>query len=97
MSSRNERLSSEDRQTAGFIYKSLKTAKEKFGTKSAQYIKNWVTEAFEAEPHFKLEYIEITDAKNLAPVKRKQKEKKYRAFIAVYMDDVRLIDNIALN
>ena len=97
MSSRNERLSSEDRQTAGFIYKSLKTAKEKFGTKSAQYIKNWVRKEFDAQPDFKLEYIEISDAKNLTPVKRKQKEKKYRAFIAVYMDDVRLIDNIALN
>ena len=97
MSSRNERLSSEDRQTAGFIYKSLKTAKEKFGTKSAQYIKNWIRKEFDAQPDFKLEYIEISDAKNLTPVKRKQKEKKYRAFIAVYMDDVRLIDNIALN
>ena len=97
MSSRNERLSSEDRQTAGFIYKTLKTAKEKFGTKSAQYIKNWVRKEFDAQPDFKLEYIEISDAKNLTPVKRKQKEKKYRAFIAVYMDDVRLIDNIALN
>ncbi|TYA81320.1 pantoate--beta-alanine ligase, partial [Seonamhaeicola marinus] len=45
----------------------------------------------------KLEYFIIADAKTLKPVNRKYKNKAYRAFIAVYADDIRLIDNIALN
>jgi pantoate--beta-alanine ligase len=44
-----------------------------------------------------LEYIEIAEQDTLKPVNRKQKNTKYRAFIAVYVNGVRLIDNIALN
>lgn len=97
MSSRNERLSKPMRKEAAFIYKTLKKAQKKFGTNSAQYVKEWVQKQFEKHPQLKLEYIEIADVFNLRSVLRKQKNIKYRAFIAVYADDVRLIDNIALN
>ncbi len=97
MSSRNERLSSYLRNEASFIYKTLKTAKEKFGTKSATYITDWVTNQFQQNKLFKLEYFTIADTENLQPLKRKSKNKKYRAFIAVYANDIRLIDNISLN
>ncbi len=96
-SSRNERLSDNIRNEAAFIYKILKSAKKIFGTKSAKNVKDWVTEQFEQHPDLELEYIEITQAKTLKPVIKKHKNKKYRAFIAVYADGVRLIDNIALN
>ncbi|MEO1012398.1 MAG: pantoate--beta-alanine ligase [Bacteroidota bacterium] len=97
MSSRNERLSPDTRKKAGLIYKTLKTAKKIFGTKSAKYVKEWVRMQFGKHPDFKLEYIEITDTTTLAPVQRKRRKTKYRAFVAVYADGVRLIDNIALN
>ena len=97
MSSRNERLPSQIRQEASIIYNTLKAAKEKFGTKSAKVITDWVTKVINDNPNFKIEYIEISDAQTLKPIKRKQKGKKYRAFIAVYTANVRLIDNIALN
>ncbi|RKR15038.1 pantothenate synthetase [Maribacter vaceletii] len=97
MSSRNERLSTKTRNEASFIYETLKTAKEKFGTKSASKVKDWVTKTFLENNTFELEYIEISDIDTLKPIKRKQKGKKYRAFIAVYTENVRLIDNIALN
>ena len=97
MSSRNERLPKLIREEASLIYKTLKTAKNKFGTKSAQNIKDWVTKVINDNPNFKIEYIEISDIKTLKPLKRKQKDEKYRAFIAVYTSNVRLIDNIALN
>ena len=45
----------------------------------------------------KLEYFRIANIDTLKEVKRKSNSKKYRAFIAVYAEDVRLIDNIALN
>lgn len=97
MSSRNERLSLEKRQIASFIYSTLVTAKEKFGIDNALEVKVWVKEAFENNPDLNLEYFEITDVDTLTPIKTKQKGIKYRAFIAVYCDAVRLIDNIALN
>jgi pantoate--beta-alanine ligase len=65
--------------------------------KSATNVMNWVKNKFDKQPEFDLEYINITDQDTLNPVKRKQKNTKYRAFIAVYVNGVRLIDNIALN
>lgn len=97
MSSRNERLSESIRKEAGFIYKTLQSAKKKFGTKSAKKVIEWVQVQFQKHPDLELEYIAITDVENLRPVQRKRLNTKYRAFIAVYAQDVRLIDNIALN
>ncbi|WP_299337616.1 pantoate--beta-alanine ligase [uncultured Psychroserpens sp.] len=97
MSSRNTRLKPEYRAAAPFIYKTLKTAKEKFGTKSANMVTEWVEKEFAKHELLELEYFIIADAKTLKTVKRKSNKKAYRAFIAVYADDIRLIDNIALN
>lgn len=97
MSSRNTRLTSEHRKAAPFIYKTLKSAKIKFGTKSAKKVTEWVEKQFKKQPLLELEYFTIADTKTLKPVKRKSTKKTYRAFIAVYAGDIRLIDNIALN
>jgi len=97
MSSRNERLSKNTRQRAAIIYETLKIAKEMFGTKSAIKVSKWVEKQFESDQDFKLEYFEIANADTLKTTKRKIKNTKYRAFIAVYANDIRLIDNIALN
>jgi len=97
MSSRNERLSKNIRQKAAFIYETLKTAKNKFGTENALNVKDWVINQFENNHDFQLEYFDITDVETLTPMKNKINNVKYRAFIAVYVEDVRLIDNIALN
>lgn len=97
MSSRNVRLSNQQKMAAPFIFKTLKTAKKHFGTKSARKVIEWVTEQFENNDILKLEYFTVADADSLKEVKRKTKNKKYRAFIAVYAGEIRLIDNIALN
>lgn len=97
MSSRNERLSAEQRDQASFIYKVLQQAKHDFATQSAGRISKKVKKAFENNHYFKLEYFEIADVDTLKSVVRKNKNKKYRAFIAVFVDDVRLIDTLALN
>ena len=97
MSSRNTRLKPEYKAVAPFIYKTLTTAKEKFGTKSATKVVEWVEKQFAKHDLLDLEYIIIADAETLKPLKRKSNKKAYRAFIAVYADDIRLIDNIALN
>ena len=97
MSSRNERLKPEYKAAAPFIYKTLKEAKEKFGTKSAKEVTEWVERQFAKHKLLELEYFIIADIETLKPVKRKSKSKTYRAFVAAYADDIRLIDNLALN
>ncbi len=97
MSSRNERLSKIDREEASIIYKTLVTAKEKFGTKSAKEVTKWVENSFKKNKNITLEYFEIAEETTLKTCNRKSKNKKYRAFIAVFIDNIRLIDNISLN
>lgn len=97
MSSRNGRLTKRLRAEADFIHQNLVYAKRLFGTKSAREIKEDVKMAFKSNPAFELEYIEIADAATLRPLRKKEKHKKYRAFIAAYLGGVRLIDNVALN
>lgn len=97
MSSRNERLSKEARTEAAFIHKTLTEAKLYFGTKSAVKVEEWVTKQFAKRKQFHLEYVSIANVDTLKPVKRKSKNQKYRIFIAAFIDNIRLIDNIALN
>ncbi|SDK86218.1 pantothenate synthetase [Salinimicrobium catena] len=96
-SSRNERLTTEQRQNAAAIYKVLQQVKEDFGTKSASELTDWVRDRFRSESSLELEYFEIANADTLRPVEEKKEGEKYRAFIAAYSGDIRLIDNIALN
>ena len=96
MSSRNTRLTKEQREAAPFIYETLKKAKIKFGTKNASEVVKWVENEFKNHPLFNLEYFEIADEETLLPVETKNPTKKYRAFIAVFAGKVRLIDNISL-
>ncbi|OIQ29954.1 MAG: pantoate--beta-alanine ligase [Bacteroidetes bacterium MedPE-SWsnd-G2] len=97
MSSRNVRLTENQRDTAPFIYKTLLTAKTKFGTESVTKINEWVNTKFSKVEALNLEYFVIADENTLKPIEEKKEQSKYRAFIAVYAGDIRLIDNIALN
>ncbi len=96
-SSRNERLDPVARQNAALLYKMLQKARENFGTKSATDIISWVSEELQANPDLKLEYFEIANADTLESIGEKENGQRYRAFIAAYSGDIRLIDNIALN
>lgn len=97
MSSRNVRLTEEQRIMAPFIYKTLKKAKKKFKENSIPEVLRWVQKEFENNSVLKLEYFEIANIETLKPSKRKSKKVKYRGFIAAFAGNVRLIDNIALN
>lgn len=97
MSSRNERLSQKERSDAAVIYQTLQTAKMRFGTESVQAVKDFVSGVFGQTPGFELEYFEIADEATLVPVPEKEIHRKYRAFIAVFVNKIRLIDTISLN
>jgi pantoate--beta-alanine ligase len=96
MSSRNERLSEKARNESSIIYKILLEAKEKFMLKSAQEVTKFVVRDFKKHKNFTLEYFEIAEEETLLTCTRKIKNKKYRAFVAVFIENIRLIDNISL-
>jgi pantoate--beta-alanine ligase len=96
MSSRNTRLSEEQRAAAPFIYKVLKKVRKKFGPENIIELNEWVENQFKKHPFFKLEYFTIADEKSLETIKNRESNKKYRAFIAVFAGKIRLIDNIRL-
>jgi len=97
MSSRNVRLTEEQRKEAPLIYKTLNEARTMFKKNSIQAVKAYVEAVFKKNKVLELEYFEIADAATLKPAGKKEAGIKYRGFIAVYAEKIRLIDNIALN
>ena len=79
-----------------FIYKTLKKAKKKFITKNGSEVTEWVQKQFKKQPLLELEYFTIADEKTLTTINKKESNQKYRAFIAVFAGEIRLIDNIRL-
>ncbi|MGB0788107.1 MAG: pantoate--beta-alanine ligase [Marinirhabdus sp.] len=96
LSSRNQRLSAEQRREAAFIFKTLKEVKLKFRAKSIPKLHRYVAAAFKDHPFLRLEYFEIANEKTLKTAHRKHKKTPYRAFIVAHAGNVRLIDNLAL-
>lgn len=96
MSSRNERLSKEERATAAMLYKTLKEAKELFTTQTPSEVKEFVSTVFENHPLITLEYFEIANETTLVPSETKTEGISYRAFLAVFINNIRLIDTITL-
>lgn len=94
MSSRNTRLTKEHREAAPFIHRILKKARKKTGTKNAKEITEWVKNQFENHPLLELEYFTIAEEKTLISVDKFEENKRYRAFIAVFAGEIRLIDNV---
>ena len=97
MSSRNSRLSAVEINASALIYKTLQVVKKNFNSESTQNISEWVATQYSAHPLFELDYFHISEVESLAPIQQKNPYQTYRAFIAVFVRDVRLIDNIDLN
>jgi pantoate--beta-alanine ligase len=94
MSSRNERLTENERKTAPKVYRILKEAKTKMEKLNPEQLKEWVKGQFEKIPEFRLDYFEIADDTYLQPVETWDNNKGIMGFVAVFLGNVRLIDNI---
>ncbi|MCF8363081.1 MAG: pantoate--beta-alanine ligase [Prolixibacteraceae bacterium] len=94
MSSRNKRLTPEQRKSAPLIAKTLNEAKNKAQNYKIEEIKQWVTSTIDANPYMETEYFEIVDEKTLQPVTTWGECDNKAGCIAVYCGEVRLIDNI---
>ena len=96
LSSRNDLLSEKERKIAPIIYKTLLNVKNKIKNEQIESVILKIENEFKSIPSLKLEYLEIREALSLKPVKKINKEKKYRAFISARIGKIRLIDNIEL-
>lgn len=97
MSSRNARLTEDQKLSAAIIFSTLQSAKTLFGTENAATVTSMVESTFKAQDEFELEYFTIADEETLKPAIIKKPGVKYRAFIAVFVNNIRLIDTISLN
>lgn len=97
LSSRNQLLSEDQKEEATLLYKTLREVKKRIKEDSIEDLYKFVAETFQNHPLFRLDYFEIADEATLKPSKTYNENKTYRAFLAVYAGEVRLIDNIALN
>ncbi|HMT09491.1 MAG TPA: pantoate--beta-alanine ligase [Pyrinomonadaceae bacterium] len=98
MSSRNERLSPEEREKAVVIIESLREAKLAFkkGERNTAHLAEIVRNRMATEPLATIDYVAIVDRDSLQPV---DKIGDNEALIAIAADfaGVRLIDNVILN
>lgn len=96
MSSRNMRLSNEERDFAKIIYQTLLKVKNSFQEKDIPSLKTMVEDIFSNIKGFNLEYFTIADESSLKETETTEPNQNYRAFIVVNVGSVRLIDNIGL-
>jgi pantoate--beta-alanine ligase len=94
MSSRNQRLNDDQLKLASEIFRILNEIKNNF------YLDPQILEKKSQEMlaigFKKVEYLEVRDEQNLQLISSFQINKPMRIFIAVYLDEVRLIDNLQL-
>jgi pantoate--beta-alanine ligase len=94
LSSRNVRLTPEQRAIAPAIAKTLVSSLDWAKTHNVEQTKRFVTETVNSFPHMKVEYYEIVDGKTMQPVSDWSQTKEPVGCITVFCGDVRLIDNI---
>ena len=97
ISSRNSKIAEPYRKFACKIFEAINYARINFNSMNFDDIYNYVNNFFDNIDDIELEYFTIAESEFLIPVNKKTIDKKYRAFIAVKLQGVRLIDNIALN
>lgn len=95
MSSRNRRLTPEERAVAPLLYQSLLLAQQLWPTSSVGEITHQVKNFLAKEPRYVLDYFQIVDIHTLQPISPNQKTNCV-ACIAARLGAIRLIDNIIL-
>jgi len=98
MSSRNSLLSDEEREKAAVLINSLREAKTEFkkGERNASDLAQIVRDRMAAEPIARLDYVSVVDRETLRDLDKVGDEEALIA-AAVYIGDIRLIDNVILN
>jgi pantoate--beta-alanine ligase len=96
MSSRNTRLTEEERQLASTIYHVLKQIRNQAGQAQVRDLESWAVNEIGRHKAFRVEYLEIGHKDSLLPVEDWTSADQAVVFAAVFLGDVRLIDNLEL-
>ena len=94
LSSRNVRLTPEQRQKAPLIARTLKESANFAPEKSVQEVIDYVINTINADPVMCVEYYEIVDGNTMESIKNWSDTTYPVGCITVYCGEVRLIDNI---
>jgi pantoate--beta-alanine ligase len=99
MSSRNMRLTPEQKEKATAIYRSLKNIRSSLSTGPIGILQRKAADTLAGNGFSKIDYVAIADAGTLQPVDENEKwdgKTPLVALIAAFMDEIRLIDNMLL-
>jgi pantoate--beta-alanine ligase len=96
MSSRNMRLSKEERSKSVEIFKALCFIEQNIRPGDISFLKREAAYRLE-KAGFRVEYAEVADTSLLSPVNEWDGSQKLVALIAAFLGEVRLIDNLLLN
>lgn len=94
LSSRNTRLTPEQRQKAPLIARTLKESTTFVPGKSVEEVIDYVVNTINSDPVMEVEYYEIVDGNTLESIKNWSDTDYPVGCITVYCGEVRLIDNI---
>ena len=98
MSSRNERLTQEEKLEAGLIYQTLKQSAEAIlEGRSIHHVIEQANELFAKNERLTLEYFEVVETENFTGISTVSDPKTTALCIAAEIGKVRLIDNLLLN
>lgn len=94
LSSRNRRLSAEDRRVAAVLFRSLETARKQIegGAVLVSEVREAALQVLDKEPRIRLEYFELVDPRDLQPLDEITGPARVAA--AVWLGETRLIDNV---
>lgn len=94
MSSRNVRLTSEQRAIAPAIHRTLEGSLSWAKDHTVEQTKRYVIDELNSFPHLQVEYYEIVDALTMQPIGQWDETSQAVGCVTVFCGDVRLIDNI---
>jgi pantoate--beta-alanine ligase len=95
MSSRNRRLTAEERLIAPGIYKTLQEARELVKTKTISEVRDICSKRL-TDRGFIVDYFEIANSGTLQPAFSREEDPGVIACVAAFLGKVRLIDNMIL-
>lgn len=96
MSSRNKHLTPAERKIAPLVFKALLEIKEMSKNKKYSVLKSFIIAFFVEHSQLELDYFVIANSKTLLEISDQDKVREGRAFIAVRLGKIRLIDNLDL-
>ncbi|HPA11926.1 MAG TPA: pantoate--beta-alanine ligase [Bacteroidales bacterium] len=96
LSSRNVRLTKKQRSIAPAIFKVLSEIKDNARKTTVEEAENWAISKLNKYDEMFVEYLSIVDSETLLPIKDWDFTRSCLACVAVFLGEVRLIDNVMI-